>query len=268
MIGVAQCWESADELTMKVIFPMPTEEALMVYIIQTTHMENLPLEFNDIQQTLNKRAVHPLVVGHLNAIKYVIKMASTEAFPCRSRIEFADEWQSFKNTYWLRDIHTKLMEPISKYQHIRVDLNLEYPLNECGQYRLQSKFLLDGRNAQRRYMPRPGAIKRLLHHWHKEIAEFHLKYLPKIEQRQLQMNDVEALAAMARKAHMGLQCIHPFSDGTARTARLVENLLRLRWGLAWKPVYVKDRLDYATEIMAYEDSKEWQQHLTTMDARQ
>jgi Fic family protein len=60
----------------------------------------------------------------------------------------------------------------------------------------------------------------------------------------LRLATAEPLPAAAFDAHFRLTAIHPFSDGNGRTARLLMNLLLIRWGYVPVAVRPEDRKEY------------------------
>jgi hypothetical protein len=251
----------------KVIHPPVNEEILMHFMVESYALSGLPLEFKAITAAMTRKELHPYAVSGLNMVTHAIKIADSHNFPVRTPLDYATETNSNTNLYWLKELHEKIMRPIARAPQLRPDLDLPpYPLKECGVYRLLPKSILDGRpdkNLVQRAMPKPEHIPKLLHLWHKELCEFHQSYTKKFDNPNLlKANDIKLISDKADELHLQLICIKPFLKGNSRLARIVMNVVRLRWGLSWKTPKAHKRLDYVKEIMDYEDTDKWQNLLT------
>jgi len=260
--------EKSDRDGMAVIFPPPPEEKLFDFILQSNQIEHCDLTFDDVQLTLQKKAIQPYAAGHLMAIDYIIsKLSSQVAWPVKHPAEYATEGDADRSLYWLREIHNRLMNPIARFPEFLLSAQEAeiIDIKECGLYRNFHRKMINGKSGQDRYMPKPSGLKRLLHWWLQQLGTFHLKNLKRFA---CNPSIVEATSydRMAYKLHLQLACIHPFTDGTGRSARLIENALRLRWGLPWKTIQFKDRMRYIQDIVTYEDSTEWQTILHSLKA--
>jgi hypothetical protein len=244
---------------MRVLFPPPAREELFDFIIESVALSGDSVSRQDINDTFAQTLYQPHVVGHLNVLKIVTeKLASDYSFPANSAFQFQNEPKSHANLSWLRDLHKHLTLPIAGYgDTLNVDVQMRQA--DCGNYRITPKIVgLD------RVQPRPLTVRPLLHRWYSNLAQFHLSVRGK-----LLRPTREVLASVADQSHsfsLELQCIKPFTKGNGRLARVVENLLRLRWGLPWKTLSSKKKFDVIDQIMEYEDSAAWQATLKAYDA--
>lgn len=248
---------------MRVIFPQPEHAILFDFIVQSNKMAQIDLIYSDVQQTFERKFMNPAAHGHFAGIQTIMEMVAKPATPVRHEIEFSDVANSHKNLEWLRTIHLRMFKPLAQYGEMIPGINDIPMLPDCGNYRLRNASVGMGRK-----MPKATSIQSLMHFWHKSLGEFHMKWLPKLGKiGRLTLEDAEALANEAYKKHIQLACIHPWQDGNGRVARLIENMLRLRWGLAWKTRKFSDRMEYVNDIMEYEDGPEWQNILSTHEAK-
>jgi fido (protein-threonine AMPylation protein) len=259
---------------MKPVFPKPSKSELFHFIVETNEIERTTTTYNDVERTFNSKNpkllkkmsqelrgpvfIHPHSAGHFAAFDFIFKQLSgNQNWPAQHKIQFSNKQKSETNTTWVKELHKKVFKPVAEYGIAMADPEA-MPMRELGQYRLRPHFV------GLRKMPKATAVPELLHHWYAELGQFHLNVKNKVARPS---NDtVLACINKAKEAHFMFACIHPFSDGTGRVARLIENALRLRWGLPWKTYYKKDAVRYVKEIAAYEDSDQWQSVLQEYDA--
>ncbi|HEX5774644.1 MAG TPA: Fic family protein [Candidatus Paceibacterota bacterium] len=103
-----------------------------------------------------------------------------------------------------------------------------------GEYRVCPIWVGDTR------MPRWEEVPRLMAWWQERMAE--------LDSMQLHERGKAALLL-----HHWLLCIHPFEDGNGRTARLVLNSLRLKYGLLWMTILSARKDRYYASIRRAED---------------
>jgi Fic family protein len=263
---LAQC-NLADIGGMTPQFPPPSQPLLFSFIVESTLIEREEINAGDVMKTFRREALHPSAAGHFSAIRYAVDLAKKPDFPARHSAQWETVSKADTNLYWLRDLHKKLMTPSAEYGEAYLNPNY-IKRSDCGPFRLTERTMvgLDKyQNIIPRPLPKPTDINKLMHHWLKTIGEFHLKISAVL--RRPSTSDLKQIEDMAWKAHLQLQCIHPWTDGTGRSARLVENLLRLRWGLPWKIITHKEAIWYVKQITDYEDSPEWQGILKTVTGR-
>jgi hypothetical protein len=239
---------------MKVVFPMPHRHTLFEFIFHSTHLEHIYLSLNEISQTFDKKDYSAYAAGHFSAINFgLTKLSADPMWPVSNALQFASESKALGYLQWLKDLHKKLMLPIAEQgDPLAVDgQNITPP--DCGNYRTQPRLI--GFN---RRLPKPTCIPKLLHLWLSDLGRFHLQ-LPKTLKPS--KDTISQTTTKAYQLGLQLQCIKPFIDGSGRVSRLVENFLRLRWGLPWKIISKDESLPYVQDIMNFEDSPEWQEQL-------
>lgn len=238
-------------------FPPPSQPVLINFIVESTLMEKEEISHGDVMRTLNRESLHPSAAGHFSAIHYAVEQAKKTDFPARHQSQWETPAKADVNLYWLRELHKKLMTPSAQYGETYLNPNY-IQRKDCGPYRLTERTMLgidESLSIAPRPLPKPTDIPKLMQHWYRSIGEFHLNISAVL--RRPSMTDLKAIEDAAWKAHLQLQCIHPWTDGTGRSARIVENLLRLRWGLPWKTFQSKHMTSYVKAITNYEDGPEW-----------
>jgi hypothetical protein len=240
---------------MKPIFPMPDPTTLFNYIHHSNKIEHEDITLADISDTFTKKAFLPIpqAAGHIDAIKFAIDLASEADFPARHAIQWETPTKAMTNLYWLKDIQKKIMKPIAEHA-TRFGIGQTLKICDCGPFRLFTRQM-----GMERPLPDPNRLESLLHSWYRRIGEFHLSIADQLHNPSYDL--LMKIEATAWKAHLQLQCIHPWVDGTGRASRLVENTLRLRWGLPWKIIASNTTQQYVKKIIDYEDGPEWQQLL-------
>lgn len=218
-------------------FPHPKLDLLKAFVVHTNQIERLHMSLQIVEQTIKdgKENGDPLAAGQFSAINYILQEVSPNdnLIPKNTRSEI-DSHESLK---WMRNIHVKLMTPIIDKAEKHLEPTL--PRHTLGSYRTSPKKL------GKRQMPHPASIRSHLHSVLQDLIAFNQLISPKLQNpRSLSRMDVQLIADKAYQTHLHICCIKPFEDGSNRTARLVENALRLYWGLHWKniPYTEKDKL--------------------------
>ena len=67
--------------------------------------------------------------------------------------------------------------------------------------------------------------------------------------------------------HYELVMIHPFYDGNGRTSRLLMNVLQQYWNLPLAIVFVEDKVDYITALVAAQETETTQPFIDFMDGQ-
>jgi hypothetical protein len=205
-------------------------DALKAFVIHTNMLERLPMSPPILEKALKegKENGDPLATGQFAAVNIVLRdLAPKEEFLTPPE-KLRSEIDSHEHLLWLRNLHVTIMTPIAALGEKNLDPNT--PLRHTlGHYRSSRKVLGP------RVMPSPFAIKRLLHRWLLDISQFNKDMSYKLKHPfMLSKMDLIAMAERAYTANLQLCCIKPFEDGSNRIGRLVENALRLNWGLPWK----------------------------------
>ncbi len=248
-----------DNRNMIVKYPVPEKHLLRDFIIESNTLAQCDLSRKELDDTFRRKARHPYAVGHFAAIDYAFRNLNSADWPARTIFQFDNEIKSHTNLAWLRELHRLIMKPIAIHNdQLAVT---QVPLaQDCGAYRLRAQAMGLGR-----LMPKPTSIKKLLHHWYKELGTFHLRVANKLTRPTREI--VAECVENAEKFHLMFLAIHPFEDGNGRCGRLVENMLRLRWGMPWKQFTHNDSMKYASSIMTFEDHDNWQHVLISNNAK-
>lgn len=206
----------------------------------------------EVEATFRRERNHPLASGHFSAIQHAVKLASDPAWPVADAQAYRDARSADEALRWLRTLHEKLARPVADLHALNGTKGIS--AKDCGAYRVTPRFLGGDRP-----MPPPLAVRGLLRVWLADLGEFHLKARGDLGRPSATL--YRDAAVQARRSHLMLQCVHPWADFTGRTARVVENALRLRWGLPWANPSPDGKIAYVREIMAFEDGPEWRQIL-------
>jgi hypothetical protein len=219
---------------------MPKENELINFIVQTHQLDHVPLSPAEVNATLkigrgltlsegDKPVTNPYAVGHFKAFTFMFQnLIGSVDFPCKSSQTLINQYHSDTSLWWLRELHTTIMYPVALWGQQTGDMNAPKTY-ECGVYRCRPRQLAFT-NA-----PEPEQIQPLLHLWLLDIATFHEEIKGKITNPYgLTRTEAEQLYHKPIEAQLFLSCLQPFEDGNNRIARLVENALRLQWGLPWK----------------------------------
>ena len=205
-----------------------------------------------IEEAIKENSPNPYVEGHLRAITLVQQLATDPNLipdSVNTIFEFDEKFP------WLRRMHRNLMRPIAEYGQMMLDPSYIHP-TEVGVYRQTPKFIK--REEERRIvdvaMPDPLFVRELLTEWGRDICQFNNDMQRVIEFGRYSSEDVEAFVAKAYEANLKLSCIKPFSDGSNRLGRLVENLLRLNWGLPWKIIKFEEKDELLQDLRRMQDN--------------
>ena len=227
-----------DPTTMRV-FPEPSQDTLIAFIYHTNRIERIPMNKRDIEDAIAQREPNPYVEGHLRAITLVQQLApDPKLLPERVNtiFEFDEKFP------WLKRLHRNLMRPVAEFGVMTLDPSIIHP-TDVGSYRQTAKSIRTERDNMiiDVEMPGPLTIREHLRDWANDLCSFHNDMRRTIEYGRYSDSDTEALVDKAYEANLKLSCIKPFTDGSNRTGRLVENLLRLNWGLPWKIISLDDK---------------------------
>ena len=219
---------------------IPKEDELMQFIVQTHTIDHIPVTAKDVATTLKIRrggqlmegespVKNPYVTGHFDAFNFIFHtLIGSVDFPCKSLVALTNHYHSDTALWWLRELHTKVIYPVAQHFGLQGDVSAPKTY-ECGVYRCQPR-MLAFTNA-----PEPEQIQQLLHLWLLDIATFHEQIKGKIHNPYgLSRSEAEQLYFKPLESQMFISCLQPFEHGNNQISRLVENALRLQWGLPWK----------------------------------
>jgi hypothetical protein len=232
-------------------YPHPDLPTMFDFISENNSLAGVQVSHEEISKTHQKKLAHPAAIGHFSALFYAYELLHKPHFLYRHPLDFADEKHSNKALFWLRDVHQKLMAPIAQQGEFFPAFSELIRFSDCGNYRLNAHSA-----GMDRKLPQPKHIQALLFHWYKDLCDFDRSLTNCPNDSELHQR-----AQMAELKNIQLQCIKPFEDGTGRTARIMENVLRLRWGLPWKIHRTSQNILFVKNLMTYEDGPEWQKLL-------
>ena len=220
-------------------FPEPSQETLIAFMYHTNRIERIPMSKRVIEDTLTKKDTNPYIEGHLRAITLIQQLAvDPNLLPEKVNTVFDFD----EKMPWLKRIHRNLMRPIAEYGIMTLDKSYIH-INDVGSYRQVSKSI---RSEKENVivdveMPGPLVIRELLVEWANDLCQFHNDMRRTIEYGRYSNEDTDKMVDKAYEANLKISCIKPFTDGSNRTGRLVENLLRLNWGLPWKIITLDEK---------------------------
>jgi len=208
-------------------FPEPDQEMLIAYIYHTHRLDRIPMDRARIEKTLGKTDSDPYVAGHLRAITLVLQLAEDETL----LKECPNRFQLEASIGWLKRLHRNIMRPIAELGLQAEDATVIHP-SDIGVFRSQEYI---HRSAFGNFQaPNPYDIPELLYKWNNRVVKVQNENLNTIQYGMYSQEEGGELANQCKKLSLELFAIRPFEDGNSATSRLVENLLRLHWGLPWK----------------------------------
>lgn len=223
--------ESSRESDQRV-FPNPDNDLLIAYIYHTHRIERIPMSKKTIEDTLAQRDPNPYVEGHLRAITLVLELAVKPDLIPETVTSIYDFDEKFG---WLKRLHRNIMRPVAEHGQMLHDYSYIHP-TQVAVFRDSEKSLTTERDGKiiEVEMPDPLKIRELLLAWSQDLCAFNQEHLRLINYGHYNNEEAEMLIQKAYEANLRISCIKPFSDGSNRLGRLVENLIRLNWGLPWR----------------------------------
>lgn len=232
------------------VFPKPDLDVLKAFVIHTNLLERLPMNTAIVETAIKEGKEHgdPLAVGQFSAINIVLSLSPDDAW-LPAPTSLINELDSHDKLKWLRDLHSALMTPIANLAEKKLDPNGP-PRHQIGTYRSSRKTL------GHRVMPSPLSVRRHLHELLRDVAQFNKDIALKLKNPfMLSKMDIQAIADQAYTANLRICCIKPFEDGSNRLGRLVENALRLHWGLPWKIISADEKDTLLSDIFKIQDAR-------------
>lgn len=217
-------------------FPVPSKDTLISFIYHTHQLERIGITYDDIHKSMTMKEsdiqINPYACGHFKAINIVSNLARND--------NLLDSFD------WVKKIHETIMIPVSNHDYYT--LNPEgFPRFAAGVYRTLDKRL------GKLIMPSPIKIPALLDKLRIKLKELDKKLAPKMTNlRLLTPQELEDIRNTSYYANLEISCIKPFLDGSNRTARLVENCLRLHWGMPWKIITDNQKDDYLNDLQKHQ----------------
>lgn len=225
-------------------FPNPHINTLKSYVVHTNLLERLPSNMSIVEKAIKegKENGDPYATGQFSAINYILRnLLSNDDLLPNSKL-LVSEQSSFEKTEWIRTLHSLQMTPIRLHLEKMLDPTAPLP-HHIGSYRFFKKVL------GTRMMPNPTSIKKHMHELLLSICSFNESIDQKIKNPfMLSKMDLQTISDICYETNLKICCIKPFEDGSNRIARLVENALRLYWGLPWKIIQIEDKDKYLSDI--------------------
>jgi len=227
-------------------YPEISEDDKVNFIMHSNSFEKINHKYDQIQaHLLIPTRADAAVSGQMRCLHLIFNLAKNpELIPKPELITPA----SFDKLFpWVRQLHKNLLHDFSRKGQELLN-QIDYPLpEELGNYRQEPKAL------GHRLMPPPDQIKPLLSSLFSNYSKTYHKYKEGIEAPILMEKEHwEDLERQIHLTSLSFACIKPFKEGSNRTARLIENLLRLNTGL--KFTYHTDKDTYLRELTALQDS--------------
>jgi len=224
-------------------FPEPTDDQLIAFIYHTIRLDRVPMDRTTIERTIHSPEVEnhdPYVAGQYKSIMLISSIAEDDIFPKVNNVFELDT-----KIPWVKRLHRNMMKPVAEFGALVLDGNL-INHSQLGQFR---------QSVQRTESPfgtieAPSQfhIRDLLLEWTNDIHEFEQKHLHIIRGVVIDNETAELFVEKAEEMSLRFAAIKPFEDGNNSAARLLENLIRLHWGLPWKIVPEQTREDYAEKL--------------------
>lgn len=223
-------------------FPEPSEEDKVNFIMYSNKFERIEHKFDQIQsQLLIPSRADPAISGQMRCINLILNLAKNpDLIPKPHLINPVKFDKLFP---WVKQLHKNILYDFSRKGTELLNA-IDYPTpEELGNYRTEPKTLGS------KVMPPPEQIKTLLASLFSDYSKTYHKYADAINAPMLmEKEDWITLEKQIYHTSLSFACIKPFKDGSNRTARLIENLLRFNIGLKIKihtdkDSYLKDLIN-------------------------
>lgn len=212
----------------------PPMDEMVRFILLTHQVEKLTVDMDDINQALKRTPnPNPYVAGHFDAINYLLSLVDSPDFPAKEPSLLTNVYRSDENLYWLRKLHLMISLPLAQVAHQSKweDELSQVKKYECGVLRNQpaaNAFAM---------APQPDIIPHILHLWFVKIAYLHAEVKDELPNPYgITREKSFELAKEANDSLLLFANLQPFTYGSNRLGRLIENALRLKWHLPFKPV--------------------------------
>lgn len=238
----------------------PDKESVLNFIYHTHSVERINIKMSQIRGTLDRKVIppEPFTDGHLRAIASGLRLINEPHFPVNNSKKLRVNVSRARiYLQWIKDLHVTMFETASKDQElIERDDETRIYRRQLGKYRDQEALLGMDSDGVGRWGPHPDLIEPLLINWMSELSELDEEYYEKTK-RPMGISRGEALklSSFAEKSSLLFAATHPFEVGSNRTGRLLENLIRARWGFPWRIIYKGDQYkEYIKNINNYADN--------------
>lgn len=234
--------------SQKRVFPFPDENTIIAFVYHTNRLERIPMNKSIIDETLAKKDANPHVIGQMKSVS-LIQMLATD--PDLLPESVASVFELDSKFPWIKRLHRNLMNAEAEYGIQTLDSSYINP-TDVGIYRQSEKTVQAHTSDMRAVfnipMPSPIEVREHVLQWARDLCEFNNKFRPIVESSRYDQDTAKALVNKAYEANLKWCCIKPFSDGSNRAGRLVENLLRFHWGLPMKIIKEDEKDKYLEDI--------------------
>ena len=216
-------------------FPKTSQENLINFIYHSTRLDRIPIKIEDITRSLSRKKndpdMNPHALGNFKAINLALILAQN------------DDLLKEPHT-WLKSLNSAISTPIADHEILTLQTK-PLPKSVCGTYRsvLSS---LGGKPT----CP-PHLISKSLDNWIIPLQKLNASLAPQIlNPRSLSSTNIKNITDAAYNANLQLCAIQPFQEGSNRTARIVENVIRQHFFLPWKIIPSDDdsKDDFAQNV--------------------
>lgn len=210
----------------------PTEQEIWNFVSSTHAADRSPLPQDQIVNTWKQVGMpNPYAQGHFRAFMYALNtLLPSQDFPAKGVDLITNVSQSETALFWLREIHTKMTEPIARSPifHDQSDPNAITPFL-IGKYRIHPKMALQAP------APPPDLLPKLMHNWLKDYAKFHDKIKGKVVNPfGVDKELAQEIHRMAKELNLFFCVVQPMSCLNQRMGRFIEWMFRTAWHLPMK----------------------------------
>ena len=205
---------------------IPTEQTLFDLVASTHAADRIPLTIQEIQETWAKKKVSPYARGHFLAYMYILhNLSNSIDFPAKDPNMITDIQKSSMALSWLRELHTRFVEPLVNSPLLEGDINgpQRYHLGNYRMFQTQ---------AITRPAPPSNLLPAIMHNWLKDIAIYHHSIKDKVlNPFAFSANDAHELIQRVKDIQLFFSVVQPFAYGNQRLGRIVELAFRWKWNV-------------------------------------
>jgi len=234
-------------------YPEPEKDVLVAFVYHSLRLDRVPTNRETIERTLHRSIgpdSDPYVAGHGKSLALIFQIADDEnLLPKVNNVFELDTVLP-----WLKRLHRNLTRSLAEFGALALDSGI-IKLSQIGEFRQTAQTTESPFGTIS--APNQYHIRELVMEWANELNEFENKHMHEIRGTALSYDTAELFVDKAYEMSLKLAAIKPFEDQNNSMARLVENLLRLHWGMPWKITVESKRDEYAEELRdvmkTYED---------------
>lgn len=208
----------------------PTEKQLFTFVATTHECDQVKLPYQNIVDTWAKKiAPNPYAHGHFRALNYLLHtLIPSQDFPAKAPDLLHTIQDTETSLFWLREIHSKIVEPLTK--HALFEDDLDRPTSwQLGRYRYTHT------TAVHKPTPPHDLIPKLMHNWLIEYARFHHKIKDKLKNPYgIDQKTSQDISQYCENVNLFFCAVQPMACLNQRMGRIIENAFRLAWCLPMK----------------------------------